>query len=88
MAHDGKAQLRLGPPEVMSAIPDVSVVMSVYNGALHLAATLDSILSQEGVQFEFIVVDDGSSDKTGHILNDYALRDSRACVLFIKRILG
>ena len=61
----------------MSTKPDVSVVMSVYNGASHVAATLDSILSQEGVKFEFIVVNDGSRDKTAQILNDYAQRDSR-----------
>ena len=49
----------------MSTNPDVSVVMSVYNGASHLAATMDSILSQEGVELEFIVVNDGSTDKIG-----------------------
>jgi len=65
----------------MSTNPEVSVVMSVYNGAQHLAATLDSILSQEGVSFEFIVVNDGSSDNTGPILNDYAHRDSRLRII-------
>src|SRR5450759_1549651 len=81
MACDGKPHLRLGPPQSMSRNPEVSVVMSVYNGASHLAATLDSILSQEGVKFEFIVVNDGSSDKTGQILNDYAQRDSRVRII-------
>ena len=61
----------------MNTYPEVSVVMSVYNGASHIAATLDSILSQEGVVLEFIVVNDGSTDKSGQILNDYAQRDSR-----------
>ena len=65
----------------MSTYPEVSVVMSVYNGASHLAATLDSILSQEGVELEFIVVNDGSSDKSGQILNDYAQRDSRLRII-------
>ena len=55
--------------------------MSVYNGASHLAATLDSILSQEGVELEFIVVNDGSTDKSGQILNDYAQRDSRVRII-------
>jgi glycosyltransferase involved in cell wall biosynthesis len=53
----------------------------VYNGAFCLAKTLDSILSQEGVEFEFIVVNDGSSDKSGQILNDYAQRDSRLRII-------
>ena len=59
--------------------------MSVYNGAPNLAATMNSILSQEGVSFEFIVVNDGSTDKTGRFW--MTLRDvTVACVLFIKKI--
>lgn len=65
----------------MSEAPDVSVVMSVYNGVTTLAATMDSILSQEGVDFEFIVIDDGSTDGSGAILDDYARRDSRVQVI-------
>ena len=64
----------------MSA-PEVSVVMGVYNGAEHLAQTLDSILSQEGCDFEFIVVDDGSTDDTGRILDERAARDNRLRVI-------
>ena len=56
----------------MNKYPEVSMVMSVYNGASHLAATLDSVLSQEGVEFEFIVVNDGSRDKSAQILDEYA----------------
>ena len=65
----------------MNKYPEVSVVMSVYNGASHLAGTIESILSQEGVPLEFIVVNDGSSDKSGQILNDYAQRDSRLRII-------
>src|SRR5262245_31636274 len=79
MACDGKAQPRLGPPQGMST-PEVSVVMSVYNGASHLAATIDSILSQEEVELEFIVVNDGSTDGSGDILDRYALQDGRVRV--------
>src|SRR5262249_48327654 len=43
----------------MTGKPEVSVVMSVYNGASDLAVTVDSILVQEGVGFELIVVNDG-----------------------------
>ena len=66
----------------MSTNPDVSVVMSVYNGASQLRATLDSILSQEGVELELIVVNDGSTDKTSEILDDYAQRDPRVRVIY------
>jgi glycosyltransferase involved in cell wall biosynthesis len=65
----------------MNAKPEVSVVMSVYNGASDLPVTMNSILSQEGVEFEFIVVNDGSSDKSGQILNEYAQRDGRLRII-------
>lgn len=57
--------------------PQVSVVMSVYNGAEYLEATLESILSQEGCEFEFIVVNDGSIDASVRILDHWSVRDSR-----------
>ena len=59
----------------------ISVVMGVYNGAPTLAATLDSILGQMERDFECIVVDDGSTDDTSHILADYAVRDPRIRVI-------
>jgi hypothetical protein len=65
----------------MSETPEVSVVMSVYNGAEKLAETLQSILTQEGVDFELIVVDDGSTDGSGRILDEHAARDRRVRVV-------
>ena len=53
----------------MTSVPVVSVVMSVYNGGEYLSDTLDSVLSQTGCDFEFIVVNDGSKDSTAHILD-------------------
>lgn len=67
------------PP--ISAPPDVSVVMSVYNGSDLLAKALDSILVQEGVTLELIVVNDGSTDDCAAILDEYARRDPRVCVI-------
>ena len=61
----------------MIARPEVSIVMSAYNGALHFAETMDSILSQDSVDFEFIVVNDGSDDETGRLLEQYAEQDNR-----------
>jgi glycosyltransferase involved in cell wall biosynthesis len=57
--------------------PRVSVVMSVFNGAAHLGATLDSILGQTLREIEVIVVDDGSTDATGAVLRNAAHRDPR-----------
>jgi glycosyltransferase involved in cell wall biosynthesis len=61
----------------MNDHPDISVVMGVYNAAQSLRETVESILSQEGVSLEFIVVNDGSTDETPLILEEYARRDSR-----------
>lgn len=58
----------------------LSVVLSVYNGARSLGATLDSILGQTMRDFELIVVDDGSTDETSSILARYASRDERVRV--------
>lgn len=65
----------------MNAKPEVSVVMAVYNGAENLARTLDSVLGQEDCDFEFIVVNDGSVDGSGLILDRYAARDKRLRVI-------
>ncbi|WP_200387884.1 glycosyltransferase family 2 protein [Thiocapsa imhoffii] len=61
--------------------PSVSVVMGVYNGAADLERTLESVLAQEEVDLEFVVVDDGSTDATPSILEQYARRDPRLHVL-------
>jgi len=55
--------------------------MGVYNGAADLPRTLDSVLSQQGVDLEFIVVDDGSTDDTPEILERRARQDPRLRVV-------
>lgn len=65
----------------MSATPEISVVMSVYNGVEHLRETMDSILSQEEVDLELIIVNDGSIDKSGEILGEYQDRDQRIKII-------
>jgi len=62
-------------------VPEISVVMSVYNGERYLRQAADSILAQEGIEFEFIVVDDGSSDSSPRILEEYACHDPRVRVI-------
>ena len=51
--------------------------MGVFNGEEQLVPTVKSILEQTLTEFEFIVIDDGSTDRTAHILDDYAAKDSR-----------
>lgn len=51
--------------------PMVSMVMAVYNGGELLRETIESVLSQTIQQFEFIIVDDGSTDNTVEIVRSY-----------------
>ena len=57
--------------------PKVSVLMSVYNGSRYIQESVESILNQTLTDFEFIIVDDGSTDNTWEILTKYADRDQR-----------
>lgn len=61
--------------------PTVSVLMAVYNGQDHLRQALDSVLGQTFVDWELVVVDDGSTDATAAILADYAQREPRLRVV-------
>ncbi|MEM6472082.1 MAG: glycosyltransferase [Planctomycetota bacterium] len=61
--------------------PLVSIVMGVHNGECDLAKTMDSILSQTFDNFEFIVVDDGSTDRSAELLTAFAQRDRRVVVV-------
>ena len=58
----------------------VSVIIPVYNTASYLPACLDSILSQTFADFELLVVDDGSTDASPAICDDYAGRNARVKV--------
>jgi glycosyltransferase involved in cell wall biosynthesis len=62
-------------------VPAVSVIMAVYNGERNLAEAVESILGQTFTDFEFIIVDDASTDRTPHILRRYALKDDRVTIL-------
>jgi glycosyltransferase involved in cell wall biosynthesis len=55
--------------------PRISVVTAVYNGEKYLDEVIESVLSQSGVDFEYIVVNDGSLDRTLEILEKHANAD-------------
>ena len=64
-----------------SSNPPISVVMSVYNGARFLDQAINSIRGQSYGDFEFIIVDDGSTDATPAILSGHAAADPRIRIL-------
>ena len=59
----------------------VSILMSVYNNEATLGAAIDSILVQTFTDFEFIICDDGSTDRTWEIIQSYRSRDKRISVI-------
>ena len=60
--------------------------MSVYNDAKYLKEAIESILNQTFKDFEFIIIDDGSTDKSSKILDDYVKKDKRIKAIHQKNI--
>lgn len=63
--------------EIDKKPPKISVVLPVHNADPYLALALDSLLAQTFQNFEIIAINDGSADRSGEILNEYAIKDSR-----------
>jgi glycosyltransferase involved in cell wall biosynthesis/predicted SAM-dependent methyltransferase len=81
-----KKELRNTKEEVN--IPKVSIIMASYNHEKYVADTIDSVLSQTFVDFEFIITDDGSSDSTPDIIKKYAKKDKRIKVYTFSKNQG
>lgn len=61
--------------------PLISVLMPVFNGDKYLVEAIESILNQTFTNFEFIIIDDGSNDKTPEILKQFVNKDTRIKVI-------
>ena len=61
--------------------PKVAIVVPVYNVAPYLSECLDSILTQTYTNFTVFAVDDGSTDESGAILDEWTTKDTRFIVI-------
>lgn len=68
--------------------PRVSVITATCNGAVWLAATVASVLAQDFADFEYIIVDDASTDASPVLAQQLAATDPRICLLLLSRNLG
>lgn len=68
--------------------PKVSVIMSSYNGQKYLKQAIESILNQTFSDFEFLIVNDSSTDTTPQILQEYANKDNRIKIINNENNLG
>ena len=64
--------------------PLVSVILPVYNQEKYIAETIESVLNQTYNRFELLILDDGSTDGSAQIINEYAGRDNRITTFFEK----
>lgn len=72
----------------MAGLPRISVLTTTYNGERYLPATIESILHQTWTDFEYILVDDCSTDNTFQMLQEYAAKDARIRVVQTDARLG
>lgn len=61
----------------MQEQPLISIIVPVYNAATYLRRCIESILKQTYRNFELLLIDDGSTDNSGEICDQYAKTDSR-----------
>lgn len=57
--------------------PKISIIVPVYNAERYLHQCIDSILVQTHTDFELLLINDGSTDNSGSICNEYSQKDSR-----------
>lgn len=63
-----------------STSPAISIIVPVYKAEAYLHRCVDSLLTQTFTDFEVLLIDDGSPDRSGDICDEYALRDKRVRV--------
>lgn len=61
----------------MNRPPEISIIVPVYNAEKYLPQCIDSILAQTFTDFELLLIDDGASDNSGRVCEEYAQKDLR-----------
>ncbi|EAI4157310.1 glycosyltransferase family 2 protein, partial [Campylobacter coli] len=74
--------------EIEKNKPLVTVIMPAFNRENYISFAIESILNQDYLNFEFIIIDDCSTDATYNIIQEYAKRDQRIIVLRNKKNKG
>ncbi len=69
-------------------IPLISVSMPAYNAEIYIAESIESVLNQNYQNFELIICDDGSTDRTLEIIKSYERKDPRIKVFSMKENIG
>ena len=59
----------------------ISIIMPVYNVEQYVGKAIESILNQTFTDYELLIVDDGTKDKSGEICDEYAAKDARIQVI-------
>ena len=65
--------------------PEISVIVPVYNSENNLCECIDSLINQTFINIEILLIDDGSTDKSGEICDKYMKIDKRIKVFHKKR---
>lgn len=76
---------RPGPVEEMGGRDVISVIMLTYNREDLVPRAIESVLAQTYRDFEFVIVDNGSTDRSGEIADTYAAKDARVRVIHRER---
>ena len=62
-------------------MPQISIIVPIYNGAKYINKCIEMIINQTFKDFELIIIDDGSTDNTSDMCNEYAKKDKRIKVI-------
>lgn len=74
--------MQTSPSKIVN--PSVSIIVAVYNSGNYIKHCLNSLINQTFKDIEFILIDDGSTDDSGQICDNFAKNDERIRVIHKK----